>query len=267
VLSPDAPLRDLAASVRQGNAQSEAEHRPWPLPDRAWLMGQSWYDLLFAHWRVDAAQLRDVLPPGLEPEEIDGSAWIGVTPFEVRALRLRLTVPAPLVSVFPELNVRTYVTVDGKPGIYFLSLDAGSRLAVIAARRTYRFPYFHAAMSVRRDGEAIEYDSERDSASGPPARFRATYAPLGEPFEAERDSLEWRLIERYCAYTLDEKRRTLRAEIHHRPWEIYEAEAKIAENTMTAPFGIDLEGEPLLHLARRQDVVIWPHEIAAGATG
>jgi uncharacterized protein YqjF (DUF2071 family) len=237
------------------------------MPERRWLMGQSWIDLLFAHWRVDPVRLTRVIPPGLEPEIIDGSAWIGVTPFEVRALRLRLTLPAPLVSAFPELNVRAYVTVGGKPGIYFLSLDAGSRLAVAAARRAYRFPYFHAHMSVRRGAGAVEYSSERDPSSGPPARFRATYEPHGEPFNAVPDSLDWKLIERYCAYTLDDKDRTLRAEIHHRPWELYRAQAEIAENTMTAPFGIELEGEPLLHLAPRQDVAIWPHEIASGSSG
>jgi uncharacterized protein len=267
VLSPTAPVRDLAAAARQGGATSTTDHRPWPLPERLWVMGQSWFDLLFAHWRVDADLLNDVLPPGLEPETIDGSAWIGVTPFEVRALRLRFTVPAPLVSVFPELNVRTYVTVDGKPGLYFLSLDAASSLAVVAARRTYRFPYFHARMAVWREGGSVNYCSERDSPSGPPASFQATYAPIGDSFGAAPDSLEWKLIERYCAYTLDDKSRILRAEIHHPPWELYEAEAEIFENTMTAPFGIDLEGEPLLHLARRQDVVIWPHQIAGAATG
>ncbi len=267
MLSPAAPVRDLIAAARQGRSTGTTDHRPWPLPERRWLMGQSWLDLLFAHWRVDPAQLRGLLPPGLTPETIDGSAWIGVTPFEVRALRLRLTLPAPVVSAFPELNVRTYVTVGGKPGIWFLSLDAGSRLAVAAARHTYRFPYFHAQMTVRRGAEEVEYRSERDPDSGPPARFRATYAATGEPFRAAPDSLEWKLVERYCAYTLDERRRVLRAEIHHPPWELRQAEAEIGENTMTAPFGIDLEGEPLLHLARRQDVVIWPHEIAAGATG
>jgi uncharacterized protein len=266
MLSPVAPLEDLVSAVRQGTAHTSAEHRPWPLPDRSWLMGQSWLDLLFAHWRVDEERLRRVVPPELELETIDGSAWIGITPFELRALRLRLTLPAPFVSAFPELNVRTYVTVDGKPGIYFLSLDAGSRLAVAAARRTYRFPYFLANMSVRRRGGQVEYRSSRIPGSGPAAGFAASYAPRGEPFAADPDSLEWKLTERYCAYTLDEEGRVLRAEIHHRPWELYRAEAEIAANTMTAPFGIELEGEPLLHLARRQDVVIWPHEIA-GADG
>jgi hypothetical protein len=261
------PLADFASAVRQGASFSTTGHRPWPLPERSWLMGQSWLDLLFMHWRVDEERLRRVVPPGLELETIDGSAWIGITPFEVRALRLRFTLPAPFVSAFPELNVRTYVTVDGKPGIYFLSLDAGSRLAVVSARRTYRFPYFNAGMSVRRDGETVDYSSERVPGSGPAAAFRASYAPRGEPFAAVPGSLEWLLTERYCTYTLDEERRVLRAEIHHGPWSLREAEAEVATNTMTAPFGIELEGEPLLHLARRQDVVIWPHEIANGSTG
>jgi uncharacterized protein len=264
---PAAPLEDLTSAVRQGASLSTTEHRPWPLPQRSWLMGQSWLDLLFMHWRVDEQSLRRVLPPGLELERIDGDAWIGITPFELRALRLRFTVPVPFLSVFPELNVRTYVSVDGKPGIYFLSLDAGSRLAVTAARRAYRFPYFHARMSARRQGDWVDYGSERVPGSGPPAAFEARYAPFGEPFNALPDSLEWRLTERYCAYALDDEKRVLRAEIHHRPWELRLAEAEIATNAMTAPFGIELEGEPLLHLARRQDVVIWPHEIAARPGG
>jgi uncharacterized protein len=262
-----APLRDLRSAVRQQTASSATDHRPWPMPDRHWLMGQSWMDLLFAHWRVDAAQLSRVLPLGLKPETIDGSAWIGVTPFEVRALRHWLTLPAPLVSAFLELNVRTYVTVGGKPGIYFLSLDADSRLAVAAARRAYRFPYFQASMSARREARAVDYSSERDPSSGPVARFHAIYEPRGEPFNAVPDSLDWKLIERYCAYTLEEKGRILRAEIHHRPWDLYRVEAEIVENTMTTPLGINLEGEPLLHLAPRQDVAIWPHEIANEVSG
>src|SRR5215213_1072588 len=136
-----APLSDLSASYGQHTALSETDHRPWPLPDGRWLMGQSWFGLLFAHWRVEPGELERVVPPQLPLDLIDGSAWIGITPFQVRALRLRLTPPPPFLSVFAELNVRTYVTVGGKPGIYFLSLDADSALAVAAARRIYRFPY------------------------------------------------------------------------------------------------------------------------------
>jgi uncharacterized protein len=78
-----------------------------------------------------------VLPPQLELETHDGAGWVAVTPFEVRNLRPRPTLPLPMLSAFPEINVRTYVTFGGKPGIFFFSLDAGSALAVAATRRTY----------------------------------------------------------------------------------------------------------------------------------
>jgi uncharacterized protein YqjF (DUF2071 family) len=221
-------------------------------------MGQSWFDLLFAHWRVDADALSRVVPPQLQLDLVEGSAWIGITPFLVRALRLRYTLPLPFVSVFPELNVRTYVEVDGKPGIYFLSLDADSALAVFSARRTYRFPYFRAAMAIERDDGTIVYRSERRDGSGPRAELRCQYRGEGPTFHATPDSAEASLIERYCAYTLDDAGRVQRAEIHHRPWELQRADARFEVNTMAAPLGLKLEGEPMLHFARRQDVAIWP---------
>lgn len=261
--APPSPIADLGLAWGQWRSTATTGHRPWPLPRRSWLMGQSWLDLLFAHWRVEREALRRVVPPQLEIDAIDGSAWIGVTPFEVRGVRLRFTVPAPVVSSFPELNVRTYVTVDGMPGIYFLSLDAASRLAVIAARRAYRLPYFHAQMRIEREAGAIRYRSSRGDPSGPPAGLAARYEPHGPAFNAAPASLEAKLIERYCAYTLDEGGAVRRAEIHHPPWVLRSASAELEANTMAEPFGIALEGEPLLHFARRQDVVIWPLEPAA----
>jgi uncharacterized protein len=253
-------MRDLESARQQSRGLRDRAHRPWEMPSRSWLMGQSWLDLLFAHWRVDRAALERVVPPQLPIDEIDGSAWIGVTPFEVRALRLRMTAPVPALSSFPELNVRTYVTVGGKPGIYFLSLDADSRLAVATARRAYRFPYFRADMRIERDGAEVRYRSRRVEGDGPAASLEATYGPEGPEFNAAPDSLDWKLIERYCAYTLDSSGAVLRAEIHHPPWKLRKAHADISAEGMTRPFGIALEGEPLLHLAGRQDVVIWPHE-------
>jgi uncharacterized protein YqjF (DUF2071 family) len=256
--SPSAPLSDLAAAYRQQNGLAAREHRPWPVPRGSWLMGQSWFDLLFAHWRVEENELRRVVPPQLPLDIVDGSAWIAVTPFELRAFRLRLTLPFPLLSVFPELNVRTYVIVDERPGIYFFSLDAASRLAVVGARRAYRLPYFHASMSIRREGGGIGYRSHRKDPSGPPARLEAEYAPEGAPFNAAPGTVEASLIERYCAYTLDDAGAIRRIEIHHPPWELHRASAELSANTMTKPLGIRLEGEPMLHFAPRQDVVIWP---------
>ena len=219
-------------------------------------MGQTWRDLLFAHWRVDADELRPLVPGPLALDVVDGDAWLGITPFVVTALR-RSGTPPPLVATFPELNVRTYVTHAGKPGVFFVSLDAASRLAVLAARRFYRLPYFRARMRSERRGDTVAYQSRRADERGHDARFGGRFSPVGPESHAVPGSLEHRLAERYCLYTTGERGELLRAEIHHPPWPLQTAEAEIEVNSM-APPGVTLpDAEPLLHFSRRQDVLIW----------
>lgn len=216
-------------------------------------MGQTWDDLLFVHYPVAPEQLRALVPDGLEVEEHSGSGWLGVTPFVVTGLRARGLLPLPFTSSFRELNVRTYVSRDGKPGIWFFSLDASSQLAVEAARRLYRLPYFRAEISVRRRGDELLYECSRGDAKA----FSAAYRADGEPFEAGPGSLEQFLTERYCLYA-EHEGQLYRAEIHHRPWPLQPAAARIDLNTMP-PLKVT-EDEPLLHFSARQDVVIWPLE-------
>jgi uncharacterized protein YqjF (DUF2071 family) len=244
----------LGTPSRQAAVESENQHRPWPQPEEPWVLAQTWDDLLFVHYRVAAEELARLVPQGLEVEQHDGSAWLGVTPFVLTGFRLRGTFPVPVLSTFLELNVRTYVTVDDRPGIWFFSLDASSRLAVEAARRTYKLPYFQADMSATRRGGSVAYSCERESDER--RRFAGRYRPNGETFNAEPDSVEWFLTERYCLYAVDQGR-LHRAEIQHPPWPLQEAEATIETNTMP-PLELPLEGSPLCHYARRQDVLIWP---------
>jgi uncharacterized protein YqjF (DUF2071 family) len=223
----------LASPLIHERAARGRDHRPWPAPRRSWVMAQSWVDLLFAHWRVPPELLRPAVPPQLELQTFDGQAWIGVTPFEVRNLRLRPTPPLPWLSTFAEINVRTYVTFAGKPGIFFFSLDAASRPAVAAARRFYRLPYFEADMSIQRDTHGLRYHSQRRSGrSAPAAAFQGTYRARGRVNAPAEGTLEHWLIERYCLYTLDDQQQVLRGDIHHPPWPLQPAEADIALNTM-----------------------------------
>jgi uncharacterized protein len=206
---------------------------------------------------VSEEALRAHVPPKLALDSIDGEHWLGVTPFRVSGLRLRGTFPLPRLSSFLELNVRTYVTYEGKPGIWFFSLDAASRLAVEAARLTYALPYHHAAMRADRLGEAVDYASAR---RGDGHRFEGRYRPSGTVAPPDAGTLEHFLTERYCLYTTRNDE-LMRAEIHHPPWPLQPAEAEIRENTMPPP-EIQLEGDPLLHFSERQDVVIWALERA-----
>lgn len=230
--------------------------RQWPTPDRPWVMRQTWHDVLFMHWPAPVDDLRRVVPPQLPLDTRDGAGWLGIVPFRMSGVRLRLVPPAPLLSAFPELNVRTYVTIGGKPGVYFFSLDAANPLAVAAARRLDLL-YQYARMSCEWREGWVEYESERLGRSVAPARLSVRYRPAGEIFTAEPGSLEDFLTARYCLYAVGPDRRVSRLEIDHAPWPLQPAAAEIRLNTMTAPLGLTLPGDPLLHFARRMDMVAW----------
>jgi uncharacterized protein len=221
-------------------------------------MGQTWADLLFCHWPVEPAAIRAHVPASLELDLFDDRAWLSITAFEVQGTRARGTFPPPVLSRFPELNVRTYVTRGARPGIWFFSLDAASMLAVAAARGLYRLPYFRARMRIAREGEEIDYRSARSDPRGAPAHFEARYRPTGGVRHAAAGSLEAWLVERYRLYTVDDRGHVFAGDIHHRPWTLRDAEVEIRANTMTAPHGIVLDAAPVVQFARRQDVVFWP---------
>jgi uncharacterized protein YqjF (DUF2071 family) len=234
----------------------ELSHRPWPRPDTAWVMTQTWHELLFAHWRVDPAMLRARVPAPFELDLFDSEAWLGIVPFHMTNVAPRGVPSLPWISAFPELNVRTYVRVGERPGIYFFSLDAGSTLAVQTARALLNLPYYAASMTVSAAPAGIRYESERSGA--PEAGLSAIYRPAGPVRRAVRGTLEYFLTERYCLYNLHHNGQPYRLEIHHPPWPLQDAEAAIERNTMAQVAGLVVDdAAPLLHYAHRQDMVAW----------
>jgi uncharacterized protein len=240
-------------------------HRPFPLPQQPWVHIQRWHDLLFAHWPVDPERVRAAMPEQLRPflDIYDGKAWVGVIPFWMSNVRMRWLPPVPTAGKFPELNVRTYLTIAGKPGVYFFSLDAGSLLAVMGARLGYALPYYWARMLVETSrAPDITYRSSRRERAREAAEFRGRYAPLGPEFNAAPGSLDSFLVERYCLYTT-RGTRIIRGNIHHLPWPLQAAEAEIFHNSMAEAAGIKLpELPPVLHYAREMEVLIWAPERA-----
>ena len=227
------------------------------VPPGPWVMTQRWHDLLFAHWRCREHDLRPLIPAPLEIDSFDGTPWIGVVPFRMSGVRVRGTPPIPTAHAFLELNVRTYVTLDGRPGVWFFSLDAESSLAVIGARLGVRLPYFRATMRLTRDGERIDYTSDRWRIAGAPASFSATYHGVGDPAEAAPRSLEHFLTERYSLFASDGKR-IWRGDIVHPPWRLQRGVARIDRNSMVTATAVRVsDDEPLLHFSSFQEVRLW----------
>jgi uncharacterized protein len=237
----------------------ETAHRPWPMPGAPWLMTQTWHDLLFAHWPLNVNALRAHVPPGFEIDTFAGQAWIGVVPFRMSNVAPRGVPALPWVSAFPELNVRTYVRVHGRPGVYFFSLDAANPVAVGVARTLVHLPYFTAAMSIEHDSDGwIRYRSRRKTSNATAAELEARYRPTGPATAPVEGTLDYFLTERYCLFTVDRSGRAYSLDIHHPAWPLQTAEAVWQRNTMVEATGLRLpEMAPLLHFSKRQDMVAW----------
>jgi uncharacterized protein len=212
------------------------------------VMRQSWNDVSFLHWRYDPAVVRPLLPPGLELDVCEGSAWVGLVPFYISRLR-------PL-SNFPETNVRTYATDrTGKSGVWFFSLDAARILAVIGARVGFALPYFWARMRVTSDGATVRYRSERLTRRRP--AMSNIEVRIGDP-TVEQSELEIFLTMRLRLYAM-RAGRLWKTDVEHQPWPLQRATAVKVEESLVRAAGLPAPtGAPLTHYAKRVDVLVGP---------
>jgi uncharacterized protein len=227
-------------------------HRPWPCPTGPWTWRQNWLDLLFAHWPIRVEHLQPLVPSRLTLQEFEGTAWVGVVPFRMTGVMRRPLPDLPGVSAFPELNLRLYVEHQGRPGVWFVSLDATNWLAVQAARWLFHLPYHHARMAHRGEllsasleptSAGIVFESQRVS-QPPTVTFRAAYRAVGSTFTAQPGTLEHFLCERYCLYAVSPRGTLFRCDVHHRPWPLYRAEAEIQADELLARYGLKVEDRP-----------------------
>jgi uncharacterized protein YqjF (DUF2071 family) len=213
----------------------------WPV------MCQSWGALLFLHWPMAAERLRPLIARRLSLDTFEGRAWVSVTPFTMWGIRPIFFPPLPMLSTSHELNVRTYVHLDGTPGVWFLSLDASNALAVWGARVAYGLPYFRARMQLKEHHSGMRFTSTRTHPGAPPAQFEAAWAGGESLPPASPDSLDFFLTERYCLYAARGDQ-LVRVRIFHDPWPLRRVERLSFTSTMLEAQGLPTPAEaPLLH--------------------
>jgi len=235
------------------------EHRPWPLPKSKWIWRQSWLDLAFVHYRIDAKQIKHRLPDGLKLQEFDGTAWVGLVPFRMAGVMRRPFPDLPPFTTFPELNLRTYVEKDGKPGVWFFSLDADCRPLVWGGRMLYHLPYFYARMSHCWADGWHQFQSRRPNDT---ARFKARYRPTGESLRVTIGSFEHWATERYCLYSHSAGHGLSRVDVHHVPWPLQRGEIEIEANEILTAAGLTpLPESPRCHYSSGVHVVSYRPEM------
>jgi uncharacterized protein len=224
------------------------------------VMRQRWERLTFLHWAYDPAVVQRLLPDGLHAEPFDGAAWAGLVPFF-----MRVATPGghrvPWMSNFCETNVRTYVRDDaGRPGIWFLSLDAARLGAVVTARTTYRLPYFWSAMRLSQRGAEVGYLCRRRW-PGPRGAASRVRVSVGAPFSpAELTERDHFLTARWRLFSVVAGRR-ISARACHQPWPLYRAGARLVDDHLFRAAGLPPpDGDPLVHYSPGVDVAIGPPE-------
>jgi len=220
------------------------------LPTRPPAVHMHWADIAFAHWPVPVEAMRRLVPSELEVDVHDGHAWVGLIPFTMKDCSFRGVPPLPGLDTFLECNVRTYVHHRGVPGVWFFSLDAASRLAVIGGRvvwgLNYRLARFHRSV----EGDGIKYRLDRNKGDG---SGRLDWTP-GTPLPPHPPgSLEHFLVERYHLFAR-RRGRLIRGRVDHAPWPLRSATADAIETGLVSAAGIDVEGEPVMHCSDGVDV-------------
>ncbi|WP_338787239.1 DUF2071 domain-containing protein [Metabacillus sp. FJAT-53654] len=240
------------------NLLNDIIHRPFPLPSKKWIMRQTWSNLFFLHWPIPPEALRPHIPAPLQIDTFDHNAWLGIVAFVIEGIYPRGLSSVSLTPKFLEVNVRTYVQYDGKPGVYFMSLDVENWASRTIAKRWYRLPYYPARMSFQNEGKTIHFQSIRKSTTNAQITFSGSFRPSQEVNFANTGTLDHWLTERYCLYSFDNRGNTYCGEIHHPPWPLQKAETQIGMNTLFSPFNIDLSNvKPIAHFSKGFDSLIW----------
>lgn len=224
-----------------------------------------WRHVLFANWPVPPHALATALPDAVTIDTYDGNAWLSVVPFTNVDVRPRM-LPSNTGLPLPELNLRTYVTHDGTPGVYFFSLDAEGLLAVLGARLYHHLPYYYAKIDFIEEEGELRFRSRRYHPGARPVHFTAAYRPVGSPFRAEAGTLSYFLTERYRYYTEASDGTVRYAEIQHEPWPLYDVEVTIEENTLFQANGFDApESEPIHFYSPGVDTIASESKRSSGA--
>ena len=205
------------------------------------VMTQEWLNLAAIHWRIEPAEIRRQLPPGLEPDVFDGSGWVGLIPFQMARIAAPFTPPIPYFGSFPETNIRTYVTGPAGPGIWFHSLDISRLIPVLVARTTYRLPYIWAKMSITSGRDHIEYRARRRW-PGPRGTRSVAALDIGEPI-SQPSQLEHFLSSRWGLYTRLGRHMSF-AKVEHEPWPLRRATLTRLQDDLLGAAGYAAGGQP-----------------------
>jgi len=212
-----------------------------PNPVTRAVMVQQWRDLAYVHWRYPVEEVQALLPSGVEVDVHDGSAWVGLIPFSMRKIGLPRLPAVPYFGSFPEVNVRTYVRCNGKPGVWFFSLDVNRFLPSLVARTTYLLPYCWGSARHFRDGDVLKTTVRRRWPSTSSTHISIL---IGDEIEEPSDTAVF-LSARWGLYSKGFRGALRYAPVDHEKWPLYSATLLDIDDSLVTSAGLSApRGEP-----------------------
>lgn len=237
---------------------TDMSHRPFPIPTLPWIGKQTWNDILFCHWPISSDILETWIPSALALDLYNGTAWLGYVLFQVSDIRLRLFPKIPYFNSYIGLNVRTYVTYKGTPGIYFFNLDASKLFAVIGGKVGTLLPFRKSNMTWKKRNPDYCFIGKTETMNQQIETFDVRFRPKTNPYVLPNDCLPAWLYERYCFF-IDSKKQMYRGDIHHARWKVSDMDIQIKQNSMASFLPRTyFEQQPLIHYSSIQHAYLWP---------
>lgn len=222
---------------------AENAHRPFPIPNKKWNFYHEWNEVVFLHYKISKDKLQEFMPKEVNIDLFEGEAWVSLVAFKMEKIRPKGLFSFPLISNFPELNLRTYVEYKGKQGVYFLSIEAGKRISSFIAATISGLPYQFANQI--KSANAFKSSKKENS-------FEFEYQ-TGE--RLNKSSLDKWLTERYLVIQ-DVKNRLVSFDVHHTPWPIQKLNIKKFE--VTGYCNLVSNKPDLAHYSKGVSVLSWP---------
>lgn len=184
------------------------KHRPFEVPSRSWKFYQEWNKAIFLHWEVTPEQIIPFLPKGVLVDTINGKTWVSLVAFNMNNIGVRSLPKVPHISDFHEINIRVYITCNGKPSVYFLSMEGGKRSSCKVLKVMSKFPYYYSKME-RPDFSFTSENKKYNNSFYTEYRF--------DNKQIIKDETDIWLTERYAVFQ-DYKNHIIEYDVHHVEW-------------------------------------------------
>ncbi|KAF2342600.1 YqjF family protein [Flavobacterium tistrianum] len=232
------------ASIKQ--ILNATENRQYPLPQRKWKYYQEWYHTVFFHWEVPSYLLEKYIPKEIQIDTYAGMAWVSLVSFEIKNMRLRYLPMLPYISNFEEINIRTYVTKDGIPGIYLFSIETNKLIEVLFSKLFIGLPYEKA--EIKRSGNRLFSQNLKQN--------HLLDIKIGKTSSIQKTDLDVWLTERHSLYDICNDK-ICRFDIHHKEWEILDLEIRIKDIWYEAGDFIINTYPDRIHYTEKIEVLLW----------